>query len=86
MKEASMEIKILGPGCPRCQDVEKRTFNALAELNLAADVEKVTDIKKIMEYKIMGTPGLVINGKVKCAGRIPSLEDIKKWIREAEPK
>ena len=81
-----MEIKILGPGCPRCQDVEKRTFNALAELNLAADVEKVTDIKKIMEYKIMGTPGLVINGKVKCAGRIPSLEDIKKWIREAEPK
>lgn len=81
-----MEIKILGPGCPRCQEVEKRTFNALAELNLAADVEKVTDIKKIVEYKIMGTPGLVINGKVKCAGRIPSLEDINKWIREAETK
>jgi small redox-active disulfide protein 2 len=86
MKEASMEIKILGPGCPRCHEVEKRTFNALAELNLAADVEKVTDIKKIIEYKIIGTPGFVINGKVKCAGRIPSLEDIKKWIREAETK
>jgi small redox-active disulfide protein 2 len=77
-----MEIKILGPGCPRCHEVEKRTMNALAELNIAADVEKVSDIKKIMDYKIMGTPGLVINGKVKSAGRIPSLEDIKRFIRE----
>lgn len=78
-----MEIEILGPGCPRCHEVEKRTFNALAELNLAADVEKVTDIKKIMGYKIMGTPGLVINGKLKCAGRIPSVDEIKEWIRGA---
>jgi small redox-active disulfide protein 2 len=77
-----MEIKILGPGCPRCQEVEKRTINALAELKVAADVEKITDIKKIMEYKVMATPGLVINGKVKCSGRIPSLEEIKRWIQE----
>jgi small redox-active disulfide protein 2 len=77
-----MEIKILGPGCPRCHEVEKRTMNALAELNIAADVEKVSDIKKIMDYKIMGTPGLVVNGKVKSAGRIPSLEDIKRFIQE----
>ncbi|MEO0076577.1 MAG: thioredoxin family protein [candidate division WOR-3 bacterium] len=77
-----MEIRILGPGCPRCQEVEKRTFDALAEMNIAADVQKVTDIKKIMEYKILGTPGLVINGKVKSAGRIPSKEEIKKWIEE----
>lgn len=77
-----MEIRILGTGCPRCQEVEKRTFDALAEMNVAADVQKVTDIKKIMEYKILGTPGLVINGKVKSAGRIPSKEEIKKWIEE----
>ncbi|MEO0091719.1 MAG: thioredoxin family protein [candidate division WOR-3 bacterium] len=77
-----MEIKILGTGCPRCQEVEKRTFDALAEMNVAADVQKVTDIKKIMEYKILGTPGLVINGKVKSAGRIPSKEEIKTWIEE----
>jgi small redox-active disulfide protein 2 len=79
-----MEIRILGPGCPRCGEVEKRTINALAELNLAADVQKVTDIKKIMEYKIFGTPGLVINGKVKSAGRIPSAEEIKRWIQEEQ--
>jgi small redox-active disulfide protein 2 len=77
-----MEIKILGPGCPRCQEVEKRTINALAELKVAADVEKITDIKKIIEYKVMGTPGLVINGKVVCSGRIPRLDEIKAWIQQ----
>lgn len=77
-----MEIRILGPGCPRCGEVEKRTINALAELNIGADVQKVTDIKKISEYKIWATPALVINGKVKCSGRIPSLEEIKNWIKE----
>lgn len=77
-----MEIKILGPGCPRCHEVERRMLNVLAELNLAADVEKITDIKKIMEYSIIGTPGLVINGKVKCSGRIPRPEEIKTWVQE----
>jgi small redox-active disulfide protein 2 len=77
-----MEIRILGPGCPRCHEVRKRTVNALAELTVAADVQEVTDFKKIAEYKIFATPGLVINGKVKCSGRIPSLEEIKAWIRE----
>ncbi|OGD29235.1 MAG: hypothetical protein A2Y56_03735 [Candidatus Aminicenantes bacterium RBG_13_63_10] len=78
-----MEIRILGPGCPRCHEVEKRTINALAELKIAADVQKVSDIKKIMAYDILGTPGLVINGEVKCSGRIPRLEEIKAWIQEA---
>ena len=77
-----MEIRILGPGCPRCHEVEKRTLDALAELGLAADVQKISDIKKIMEYSIIGTPGLVINGKVKSSGRIPSREEIKRWIEE----
>ncbi len=79
-----MEIRILGPGCPRCGEVERRTINALAELNVGADVQKVTDIKKIMEYKVFSTPGLVINGKVKSSGRIPSLEEIKRWIQEEQ--
>ncbi len=77
-----MEIKILGPGCPRCHEVERRTINALAELNVAADVEKVTDIKKIMAYGILSTPGLIINGKVKSSGRIPRPEEIKAWVQE----
>ena len=79
-----MEIRILGPGCPRCHEVERRTINVLAELNIGADVLKVTDIKKIMEYNIISTPGLVINGKVVCSGRIPRPEEIKAWIQEAK--
>jgi small redox-active disulfide protein 2 len=79
-----MEIRILGPGCPRCHVVEKRPVNALAQLGVAADVQKISDIKKIMDYSIIGTPGLVINGKVKCSGRIPSQEEIKNWIQEEQ--
>jgi hypothetical protein len=62
--------------------VEKRTINVLAKLNVGADVQKVTDIRKIAEYKTFSTPGLVINGKVKSSGRIPSQEEIKRWIEE----
>ena len=79
-----MEIKVLGSGCPKCGEVEKRVKNALAELNAAAAVEKITDIKTMMSYGILATPGLVINGKVKSTGRIPRIEEIKAWIREAE--
>ncbi|MCX6572283.1 MAG: thioredoxin family protein [Candidatus Aminicenantes bacterium] len=78
-----MEIKVLGPGCPKCGEVEKRVKFALAELKVAADVEKVTDIKTMMSYGILATPGLVINGKIKCAGRIPRPEEINAWIQEA---
>jgi small redox-active disulfide protein 2 len=78
-----MKIVILGPGCPRCHEVEKRTINALAELGIAADVDKVSDIKKIIEYGILATPGLVIDGKVVCSGKIPRLEEIKAWIQQA---
>lgn len=77
-----MEIRVLGSGCPKCKEVEKRVIEVLAEMNMTADIGKVTDIKEIMEYKIMATPGLVINGKVKSAGKIPSRDDIKKWVEE----
>ncbi len=79
-----MDIKILGPGCPRCGELEKRTKKVLAELGVAADVEKVSDIKKIMEYGILSTPGFVIDGKTKSSGRIPRPEEIKVWILEAK--
>jgi len=79
-----MDIKVLGPGCPRCGEVERRVMNVLAELGIAANVEKVSDIRKIMEYKILGTPGLVINGKVVSSGKIPRPEEIKTWIQEAQ--
>jgi small redox-active disulfide protein 2 len=78
-----MEIKVLGPGCPKCEMVERRVKSALAELGIAADVEKISDIKKMISCGILGTPGLVINGKIKCEGRIPRPEEIKAWILEA---
>jgi len=78
-----MEIKVLGIGCARCRDLEYRARKALTDMGLTAELEKVDDIQKIMTYKVMATPGLVINGAVKTAGRIPSVEEIKKWISEA---
>jgi small redox-active disulfide protein 2 len=81
-KGVCMEIRILGPGCPRCDEVAKRTLNLLAELNIAADFQKITDLKAIAQYNIIATPGLVINGTVKCAGRIPSAQEIRKWLEE----
>ncbi len=81
-----MEIRILGPGCQRCKEVFKRTINVLAELDIPADLQKVTDLKKIAEYKVLMTPGLVINGKIKCSGRIPSPQEIKRWVEEEQSK
>ena len=77
-----MKIEVFGPGCPKCQQVEKTVKDSLVELNVQADVEKVKDIMKIMESGIMLTPGLRINGKIKCTGRVPKAEEIKKWIGE----
>lgn len=79
-----MDIKVLGMGCARCRDLEQRVRKALAETGLAAEVEKVEDIQKIMTYRVMATPGLVLNGTVKSAGRLPSVEDIKNWLQETE--
>lgn len=79
-----LDIKILGPGCPRCKEVEKRTKEVVEELKIEANVEKITDLKKIMEYKIMATPGLVINGKVVFSGKIPAKSQIKEWIEQAK--
>ena len=77
-----MEIRVLGPGCPRCHEVEKRTRDVLAELDIAADLQLITDINKITEFKIFSTPGVVINGVIKSQGKIPSKAEIKKWIEE----
>lgn len=77
-----MEIKVLGPGCPNCQDLERRVKQALSELGVEATVTKVTDFAEIAKY-IMATPGVVINEKVKHEGKpLPRVDQIKKWIEE----
>ena len=75
-----MEIKILGTGCPKCKALEKATINALAELDIAANVSKVEDIIQIMNYGVISTPALVIDEKVVIKGRIPSENEIKEIL------
>jgi len=77
-----MEIKVLGTGCSNCKTLEKSVFNALAEMDFAANVEKVEDITKIMAYGIMRTPALVINEKVVFYGRVPSVKELKEIIEQ----
>lgn len=76
-----MKIEVLGTGCTKCKQLEKDVYNALAELDVAADVSKVQDISKIMAYKVMVTPALVIDGEVKVAGRLPRKEELHKYIK-----
>lgn len=75
-----MDIKVLGPGCPKCQQTEKIVLEAITEAGVDAKVEKVKDIKDIASYGVFGTPAVVVNGEVKCVGKVPSKEEVKKWI------
>jgi small redox-active disulfide protein 2 len=78
-----MKIQILGTGCTRCKDLTANAEKAVQELGLEARVEKVTGITDIMKFQILMTPCLVINGQVKAAGRIPSVEEIKQMLMAA---
>ena len=75
-----MEIKVLGPGCPKCQKLEKNTKDAVAELGLDAQIGKVTDINEIVNYGVFMTPGLVVDGEVKIVGKVASKDEIKKIL------
>ncbi len=77
-----MNIKVLGPGCPKCQQVEQLVKEVVAESGAEVQVEKVTDIMKIAGYGVFGTPAVVVDGEVKSVGKIPKKEEIKTWIRE----
>ena len=72
-----MEIKILGTGCQKCKTLEKVTREVLVETGIDAVIEKVEDIVDIMNYGIIHTPGLVVNGKVLLSGRVPSAGEVK---------
>jgi small redox-active disulfide protein 2 len=79
-----MIIQVLGPGCNRCNTLYEIVNKAVAETGVDAMVEKVQDIQQIMAHNILMTPGLVIDGFVKVAGRVPSLEEVKKLIEAAK--
>jgi small redox-active disulfide protein 2 len=75
-----MEIKILGPGCPKCTQTEKIVKDTLTETGAAADVEKVTDVMRIAGYGVLMTPAVVVDGEVKSVGKIPSKEEVRSWL------
>lgn len=72
----NMNIKVLGPGCPKCKTLEKVTRDAVAEAGIDATIEKVEDIVKILEYRVMHTPVLVVNEKVVLSGQVPSVKQV----------
>ena len=76
-----MKIEILGTGCPKCKMLEANAKKALEDTGKKAEVVKVTDINKIVDYGVMSTPAIVIDGEVKASGRIPTAEEIKKWLK-----
>ena len=76
-----MKIKVLGTGCPKCKQLEANVKKVLEETGKKAEMEKVTDVNKIIEAGVMATPALAIDGKIVCSGRIPTTEEIKKWLQ-----
>lgn len=75
-----MKIEILGSGCSNCKILEENAKKALEETGKEADIIKVTDFSKFVDYGVMSTPALVIDGEVKCSGKVADVEEIKKWI------
>jgi small redox-active disulfide protein 2 len=78
-----LTIKVLGPGCANCGKVAEVAQQAVRTLGVEAAVEKVTDIHEITKYRLLATPGLVINEKLVCAGRIPSPAEVTTWVVNA---
>ncbi len=88
MEEAGgggVDIKVFGPGCPRCRKMEEDVRTVLAETGVDADVEHVSDMQEIFSAGIMGTPALMIDGKVLVTGSVPPKAKLKEWIAEAAP-
>jgi small redox-active disulfide protein 2 len=81
-----MKIKILGTGCAKCHQLEQTARQAVKELAIDATIEEVKDMKKIMEYPILTTPGLVVNEELVCSGRIPTKSEVTQFIINALDK
>ena len=77
-----MEIKVLGPGCPRCEATKKNVEDAVAESGLSANIIKVTNTLEIASHGVFGTPAVIVDGDVKSVGKIPTKDEIKTWIQK----
>ncbi|OIO03051.1 thioredoxin family protein [Candidatus Desantisbacteria bacterium CG_4_10_14_0_8_um_filter_48_22] len=77
-----MKIEILGTGCPKCKKVTENAEAAVKELGIDVEIVKVQEINEIMKRGVMLTPAIAIEGEVKASGKIPSVDEIKKWLEE----
>lgn len=77
-----MEIKVLGPGCLKCEQTEKNVKEAVQESGLDVKIEKFTDVMEIAKYGVLGTPAVVVEGEVKSVGKIPDKDEIMTWIKK----
>ena len=75
-----MEIKVLGPGCSKCSQTEKIIKEAVAEAGVDAQIEKITDTMEIAGYGVFGTPAVVVDGEVRCVGKVPTMNEVKSWL------
>ncbi len=81
-----LEIKVLGPGCSRCNQLEQDIMAVMNEMDLAGNIEHVTDLIAIGEYGVMGTPALILNGKVMAVGTVPPKAKLKIWLKKISGK
>lgn len=77
-----MKIEVLGAGCKKCHDLADQTQAVLDALGIEAELEHVSDMRRISRYGVLVTPALVVDGTVKCAGRLPSAEELKQWLAQ----
>jgi len=77
-----MKIQIAGPGCVRCQTTEKIVYQVCADLNLPADIEHVYDLMQYIKMGVRMTPAVIVDGKVVCAGRVPTADELKKFLSD----
>jgi len=80
---AGLRVVILGPGCAQCDRMEMDVREVMSEMQLAAELDHVTDMKEIGRYGVMGVPALIVNDKVVCVGQTPNRKKIREWLREA---
>ena len=76
-----MEIKVCGPGCAKCHEAERVVNEALGEAGIAANVEKVSDFSAIAKLGVFATPAVVVDGKIRCTGKVPSKKDVLSWLK-----
>ncbi len=77
-----MEIKVLGPGCAKCSEAEKIMATAIREAGSSATIEKISDFQQIAKYGVFSTPAVVIDGQIKCVGKVPSKAEALAWLKE----